>query len=588
MNLPFKNVRIRLVVTMFMVMILVMLLVVRVGFLQIVNGDKLKKQALEQWALDTVIKPERGIIYDRKGKRLSVSISGYKIECLPPDVERPEEAAAKISEILELDKDSVLEMISSDQKYVKIKDWVEKETGDKLNSENIKGIKVVPNTKRYYPYGNLASFVLGFNDIDNIGLYGIESSFNEYLTGVPGRLTINTDIWGRQLPYDSERRIEAEPGSDLVLTIDETIQSFAEKEAYNALEEYNAKRVTILVMEPSTGDVLAMASMPDYDPNEPRVPQDEETKKEWESLSQDELVNAWNNLWKPHPITDLYEPGSTFKIITAAAALEENLVGLDSHFYCDGYVRDIPGGTLKCWSYENPHGDQSFLEGLQNSCNPVFIEVAQKIGNENMLKYIEAFGFGEKTNINFLGEASGLMPRDPQTMKEIKLATLSYGQGISVTPIQLITAISAIANDGNLMRPRIVKSVLDEDETISQEFKPEMVKKVVSKETSDVLLYMLETVVNEGTGKKAFVPGYRVGGKTGTSEKAVDGKYSDDKYIASFVGIAPINNPKITVLVIVDEPNNEKDIYGGKVAAPIAGNVIEKTLKYLDIEPQFD
>ncbi|MTI49048.1 peptidoglycan D,D-transpeptidase FtsI family protein [Sporosalibacterium faouarense] len=588
MNTPFRGIRIRLVVTMLGILVLVSLLVTRLGFLQVVRGEALKKEALEQWAEDIKIQPERGTIYDRKGKRLSISINGYKIECIPPDIDNPVETAKKLSELLDINEESLYNKITSNQRYIKIMDWVEKDIGDSLEEENINGIIVVPHTKRYYPSGNLASYVLGFTDIDSRGLYGVEKSFNDYLHGVPGRLIINTDIWGRQLPYDNERLIDAKPGSSLVLTIDETIQHFAEKAATQAMEDFDPKRTTVLIMEPSTGDLLAMASMPDYDPNQPRVPDDEATKNRWANLSQEELEKEWNTLWKPHPITDTYEPGSTFKIITAAAALEENEVTPNTQFYSDGYFRDIPGVVLRCWRYYDPHGEETFAEAVQNSCNPVMIEVARKVGKEKMIKYIEAFGFGEKTGIDFLGEAKGSYPSDPEAMRDVRLATLSYGQGIAVTPIQLITAASAIANEGKLMKPRIVKSILDEEENIAEEFPTEMVRKVISKDTSDTLLGILESVITEGTGKKAFVPGYRVGGKTGTAQKIVNGEYSDEKFVASFIGVAPVNDPKIVVLVIVDEPDKEVDIHGGQVAAPIAGKLIEETLNYLDIEPQFN
>ena len=588
MTSPLKFTRLRIIVFTGIIFIIFFVLVSRLGFFQIVIGADLKKDALEQWATDVKIYPQRGVIYDRKGvKRLAISISGYKIECITPDVEDPLETAEKLSSYLEIDKEEIHEMIISNDRYVKLKDWVDKEVGDKLKEEKINGILVVSNSKRYYPMNNLASHIIGFTDIDTKGLYGIEKSYDEYLKGTPGRLIINTDTWGRQLPYDNERRIEPKPGNNIVLTIDEPIQHFAEKAATQGLIDNDALRATVFIMEPNTGDILAMVSKPDYNLNTPRVPMNMDTMKKWEGLNQKELEIEWNRLWKPHPITDIYEPGSTFKIITAAAALEENLLTLDTKFHSDGYIK-VPGGTLKCWRHYEPHGEQTFLEGMQNSCNPVFVETSEILGQENLMRYINAFGFGEKTGIDLLGEASGIVPDGDESLRQIRLATMSYGQGISVTPIQLLSAISAIANDGILMQPRIVKNIIDEDKKIQEHFEPHMIRKVISKETSKTLLYMLEKVVNEGTGKYAYVPGYRVGGKTGTAQKPIDGKYSEDKFFSSFVAVAPVNDPKIVVLVIVDEPNPDINIYGGKVAAPIAAKVIESTLKYLNVAPQFN
>ncbi len=593
MQSPLKSAKLRLVITTAAIFIVFFVLISRLGYFQIVIGADLEKEALEQWATDIKIHPQRGVIYDRKGvKRLAISLNGYKIECITSDVEDPEETAEKLSNYLEMDKEEIHNLIITNDRYVKLVDWVDKEVGEKLKEaklkeEKLNSIVVVPNSKRYYPMDSLASYVIGFTNIDSKGLYGIERSYDEYLRGTPGRLIINTDIWGRQLPYDNERLIEAKPGNSIVLTIDETIQHFAEKAATQGLIDNGALRTTVLIMEPKTGDILALASKPDYNLNTPRIPTNSETMSKWQGLNQEELEDEWNELWKPHPITDIYEPGSTFKVITAAAALEENIVTLNSQFTSHGTI-EVPGGTLRCWRYQDPHGDQTFLEAMQNSCNPVFVEVALRLGQEKMMNYIEAFGFGEKTGIDLLGESSGLIPDNLQLQRDIRLATVSYGQGISVTPLQLLSAFSAIANDGILMQPRIVKNVIDDEGKINEEFKPKQVRKVISQETSQTLLNMLESVVNEGTGKHAYVPGYRVGGKTGTAEKPINGKYSEDKFIASFVGVAPVNDPKVVVIVIVDEPNPDINIHGGKVAAPIAGKVIEETLKYLNVEPQFN
>lgn len=586
MSTPTITIKKRLIFLLIMVSIVIFMLITRLGYLQIVKGDELKKEALEQWAKDIPISAKRGIIFDRKGKKLAISVTKDTVWCRPADIKNPEETAKKLADILKLDGEEVYEKITSRQSLIKIKMWIDKEEADALRKADLSGIEIVNDNKRYYPFGNFASHVLGFTDVDNVGLYGVEKTYNKYLTGTPGRWIKTTDAVGRQLPYDNEKYYEPEDGLNLVLTIDETIQHFAEKAALEALVKNKAKRVSIILMEPKTGDILAMANKPDFDPNNPREPLDENLKKEWEQLPQQELIKKWYDMWRNFAINDSYEPGSTFKIITAAAGLEENVVTPQSQFYCDGFITDIPGARLRCWRWYNPHGSETFVGGVQNSCNEVFVAVGRRLGNERMLKYIEAFGFGDLTGIRLTGEHTGIIPRDPNSMREVNLATISYGQGIAVTPIQLITAVSAVANGGNLMEPRIVKEMIDNEGNVIHRFEPEVRKKVLSEETSKTLLGILESVVSDGTGKSAYVPGYRIGGKTGTAQKVVDGRYVQGKYISSFVAIAPSNDPKVVALVIIDEPSNG-EYYGGRIAAPVAGQVIKETLNYLDVEPQF-
>ncbi|EOD01256.1 stage V sporulation protein D [Caldisalinibacter kiritimatiensis] len=575
----------RLIVMLFAVSFAIFALIARLGYIQIVQGEELKKEALEQWARDITINAKRGIIYDRKGKKLAVSVNTDTVVCTPADVKEPKRTANILSEILDMDKDEVYKKITKRVNYIILKRWIDKDKSEKLREADLNGIKIIDDTKRYYPFGNFASYILGFTDVDQVGLYGVERTYNKYLTGVPGRLVMTTDAVGRQLPYGYEKFYEPEDGVSLVLTLDETIQHFAEKAALEALVKNKAKKVSIIIMEPNTGEILAMAQKPDFDPNEPRVPLDGEKKEEWNNLPITEKQKKWYDMWRNFAVNDSYEPGSTFKIITAAAGLEENIVTPESEFYCNGYITDIPGAKLKCWRYYNPHGHETFVEGVQNSCNVVFVTVGRRLGAETMYRYIKAFGFGEKTGIDLTGEQSGLVRR-PDNMKEVELATISYGQGISVTPIQLVTAISAVANGGKLMQPMIVKKLVDVEGKVVHKFEPEVKKRVISEETSETLLKILETVVSEGTGKNAYVPGYRVGGKTGTAQKVIDGRYASGKYIASFVAIAPVNDPKITALVVIDEPSNGA-YYGGVIAAPVAGQVIEETLKYLDVERQF-
>lgn len=586
MSLPTTNTKKRLIFVLTTVSFVVFFLLSRLVFLQIVKGEEFKKGALEQWTRGIEVKSKRGVIYDRTGKKLALSVSSYTVWCTPSDIENPRETAKKLASILNMDENLIYEKITKKQSYEKIKQWISKEEALNLRNENLKGINIVDDNKRYYPYGSFAAHILGFTDIDNNGLYGIERTFNKYLEGIPGKWIKTTDSIGRELPNANEKLYEAKDGLSVVLSLDETIQHFAEKAALENLIKNKAKNVSILVMDPNTGDILAMATKPDYNPNNPREPLDENTKKEWENLSQEELQKKWYDMWRNYPINDSYEPGSTFKIITAAAGLEEGVVTPESQFYCGGYITDIPGAKLKCWRYYNPHGSETFVEGVQNSCNVVFVNVGRRLGNERMIKYIKGFGFGERTGIDLLGEQAGLIPQNPDTMKEVRLATISYGQGIAVTPIQLITAISAVANGGNLMEPRLVDRLIDKDGNVIHQFQPKIRRKVISKETSKTLLAILETVVSEGTGKNAYVPGYRVAGKTGTAQKVIDGRYAQGKYISSFAAIAPADNPKIAVLVIIDEPSNGA-YYGGMIAAPVAGEIVEDTLRYLNVEPKY-
>ncbi|NLW22099.1 MAG: PASTA domain-containing protein [Tissierellia bacterium] len=585
MTVPSNITKKRLVFVFAVVLIVVFALIIRTGYIQIARGEELKKGALEQWTKGIEIKPKRGIIFDRNGKKLAISVSSYTVWASPADIDDPIDTAKKVAEVLDMDESLVYEKITKRQNVEKIKQWITKEEAKKLRNLRLSGIEIVEDNKRFYPYEDFASHILGFTDIDGYGLYGIEKTYDRYLSGTPGRWVKTEDARGRQMPYDGERVYDAEDGLNVVLTIDEVIQHFAEKAAMESLITTKAKNVSIIVMDPKTGDILAMTTLPQYNPNNPREPLDEKEKEKWKELPEEELQKKWYDMWRNFAINDAYEPGSTFKTIVAAAALEENVANMDSHFYCNGFIRDIPGGVLKCSRWYNPHGAQTLKEGMENSCNVVFVNLGRSLGKEKLYKYIKAFGFGEKTGIELTGEQGGIIPPNTDVIKEINLATMSYGHGIAVTPIQLINAVSAIANGGNLMKPRLVSKLIDNEGNVVIENKPEVIRQVISKTTSDMMLEMMESVVTKGTGTNAYVPGYRVAGKTGTAQKIIDGKYAPGKYIGSFVAVAPATDPKIAVLVIVDEP--EGMYYGGSVAAPVAGKVIEETLSYLEVEPEF-
>ena len=560
-------------------------LIGRLGYLQVVKGEELKKGALEQWTKGITIKSKRGIIYDRKGKKLAVSVSASTVWASPADIKDPDKTAKEVARILNLDEEQVYSKITKKIGTEKLKQWITREEAQELRKLKLSGIEIVDDNRRYYPYGNFASYVLGFTNIDNNGLEGIENTYDKYLTGTPGKWVKTTDAASRQLPFDGEKIYEASDGLSVVLTIDETIQHFAEKAAEETHTLTQAKNVSIIVMEPKTGDILALTTKPDYDPNEPRVPLNEATKKQWENLSSEELQKRWYDMWRNFAISDAYEPGSTFKIITAATALEENIIKPETHFYCNGFVRDIKGAVLKCSRWYNPHGSLNFREGMNTSCNVVFVDVGRKVGKETFMKYIKAFGFGEKTEIELNGEQAGIIPGNIDNIKEVNLATMSYGHGIAITPLQLINAVSAVANGGNLMTPRLVKELIDDDGKVVESFPPELKRKVISESTSKTMLELLENVVRDGTGTSAYIPGFRVGGKTGTAQKIIDGRYAPGKYIGSFVAVAPADDPQVAILVVVDEPVGQ--YYGGTVAAPAAKSVLEDTLNYLEVAPKF-
>lgn len=572
----------RLKFALIIVTLIVFFLSYRLVKVQVINGEEYKKGALLQWTKNIDIKSERGIIYDRNGRKLAINITSFTLWATPSDVKNKEETAIALSAIIEMRSEDLVEMISRDTNVVKIQQYVTREQAEEIRKLGIRGISIVDDNKRYYPFGNFASYILGFTDIDNNGLYGVERIYESDLTGLPGVWVKATDRDNRQLPFDTEKIYEAKHGNALKLTIDETIQHFAEQASEEALINNKAKSVSIIVMNPKTGEILALANKPDYDPNNPRINLDEEINEEWKQLDQELREEKWFEMWRNYAINDIYEPGSTFKIVTAAASLEEASANLNTHYFCNGFVRDIKGHVLRCASWYKPHGDQDFAEAFSNSCNPAFVDMARGLGRTKMYEYIKAFGFGEKTGIDLPGEQRGIIPYSVDSIKEINLATLSYGHGIAVTPIQMINAISVIANGGNLMTPYMVDSIIDQDENIIKKFEPIKKRQVISENTSNEIMKMLEKTVTEGTGRKAYVPGYRVGGKTGTAQKIINGVYVDQKYISSFGGVAPVDDPKIALLVIVDEPTGI--YYGGTVAGPYARFVIENTLQYLEVE----
>ncbi|HYF82040.1 MAG TPA: stage V sporulation protein D [Clostridia bacterium] len=556
-------------------------LIGRLAFIQIINSTEYLQKAVEQWTRDIPIQSKRGVIFDRNSKKLAISATAYEIYVRPAMVKDKDAVANALSEILSMDKKALAEKIIAKKDTVLIKKKVDADKVKLLREKELAGIIFNDDSKRFYPQSNFASYVLGFTNNDNQGQDGVELTYEKYLNGFPGRNIMMTDAHGQMLPGSDTKYYEPEDGLNLVLTLDEVIQHFAEKAVENAVIENKAKRVTAIVMDPKTGDILAMTSKPDFDNNDPRkIP--EEFLATWDTMSQKEQYDALYKIWRNPAISDSYEPGSTFKVITSSAGLEENVVKPDDHFYDPGYIM-VAGKRIKCWRSHNPHGNQTFAEAVKNSCNPVFVEVGQRLGKEKLYKYIRAFGFGTPTGVKLPGEAGGIV-RTLSGIGPVELANNAFGQGISVTPIQLITAFSAVANNGYLMEPRIAKKVIDDEGKTVHEFQSRTVRQVISGETAATMRQILEFAVAPTAA--SYIPGYKVAGKTGTAQKAEGGIYVQGKFVSSFCGFAPANDPKIAVLVVIDEPGGAQH-FGGVIAAPVAKSIIYDTLRYLDVKPQY-
>lgn len=554
------------VTRLFLIMgIFLVLLIGRLAWIQFVRGEELRSEALANRMDDIPVPAKRGIISDRNGEELVVSISSDSVYAIPAEVKKgnPEKIASELARILDLKYDDVYKKITKKSRFEYIKNKVGVDQSKEINRLALPGIDVVEESQRVYPKDRLASHILGIVGKDNIGLEGLENKLNKELAGIPGRIVTEKDAAGREIPqalHDYEPPVS---GNNVVLTIDETIQYFTERELDTLMADYNPKGATIIVMEPKTGAILAMANRPDYSP-----------AKYGESSPESR---------RNHAIQLNYEPGSVFKIVTSAAALEEGSVTPESRFYDPGFI-PVGDRRIKCWRYPRAHGAQSFTEVVENSCNPGFVKVGLDLGKERFYKYIRAFGFGQRTGISLAGEATGIVIPEKK-VTPINLATISIGQSISVTPIQLVTAMSAVANDGVLMKPQLVKEIKDTKGKVIKLFKPEVVRQVVSKSTARQLCGILEKVVSNGTGANAYLEGYRVAGKTGTAQKAGKGGYIQGKYVASFGGFAPADDPRIAVLVIIDEPQPGPH-YGGEIAAPIFQNIMRDTLRYLNVPPQ--
>ncbi|WP_257350558.1 stage V sporulation protein D [Pseudalkalibacillus decolorationis] len=564
------TVRKRLIFVLVAGLLFLIIITGRLGYVQIVKGDWLTGLALDSWSRNVPFEPKRGEIFDRNGIPIAKNISAPTVYVVPRQVKNPAKTAEKLAAALNLNEKEVYKSITKKKSIVNIYPGGRKISNEKANeirSYDLPGVFVAEDSKRHYPFGSYLSHVLGFVGIDNQGLTGLELQYDDKLNGEQGHVSFFSDTRGNRMPGLSDEYEPPLDGLDLQLTIDAKVQSIIERELDNAVATYNPDGAIAIAMDPNTGEVLGMASRPDFNPENYRdVPQ--------------EVYNQNKPVWST------YEPGSTFKIITLAAALEENKVNLQKDtFYDPGYI-EVAGKKLRCWK-KGGHGSETFLEVVQNSCNPGFVVLGQRLGKESLFSYIKDFGFGKKTGIDLQGEGTGIL-FNLKNVGPLELATTAFGQGVSVTPIQQVTAVAAAVNGGYLYTPYVAKEWVDPrtGETVSRT-SPDMRRQVISEETSKTVRHALESVVAKGTGKGAFVEGYRVGGKTGTAQKAVDGKYLKDNYIVSFIGFAPADNPQIVVYVAVDNPKNTLQ-FGGVVAAPIVGAIIEDSLMAMDVPKRKD
>ncbi|WP_394522480.1 peptidoglycan D,D-transpeptidase FtsI family protein [Lacrimispora sp. JR3] len=545
----------------------------RLIFLMIFRSEHYSAMAEDLHERERTIKAARGNIVDANGTVIATNRTVCTISVIHNQIKQPDEVVAVLSKELGISEDEVRKKVKKYSSREIIKTNVDKALGDQIRTYHLAGVKVDEDYKRYYPYDTLASKVLGFTGGDNQGIIGLEVKYEQYLKGTNGKILTMSDAAGIEIENAAEDRIEPVAGQDLQISLDVNIQRYCEQAAYQVMERKHAKKVSIIVMNPQNGEIMAMVNAPEFNLNDPFTLNTTAEIPATDKEKQDLL----NQMWRNPSINDTYEPGSTFKIITAAAGLEAGVVKLDDHFSCPGF-RVVEDRKIRCHKVGG-HGSETFLQGMMNSCNPVLIDVGQRLGVDNYYKYFEQFGLKGKTGIDIPGEASTIMHRK-QDMGLVELATVSFGQSFQITPMQLITTSASIVNGGNRITPHFgVKAVSPDGET-SHNFTYPVKKGIVSPQTSETMRYILEQVVSEGSGKRAKLEGYRIGGKTATSEKL---PRSLKKYISSFVGFAPADNPQVIALITIDEP--EGIYYGGTIAAPVIADVFKNILPYLGIEP---
>lgn len=555
--------------------ILILYLIGRLVYLMVFDAEYYQQKAEDLHERERDIKAARGEIIDRNGTVLATNRTVCTISVIHSQIENPEKVIEKLSEFLEMDADQVRKKVEKISSIERIRSNVDKRTGDKIRNLGLAGVKVDEDFKRYYPYNELASKVLGFTGGDNQGIVGLEVKYEKYLKGINGKILTTTDARGIELDGVAEDRLEPEAGNTLRISLDYTMQKYALQMAEKVRTEKQADKVGIILMNPQNGEIYAMVNVPEFDLNQPFMLNNEETG---ENLTDEQRQDALNQMWRNGCINDTYEPGSTFKIITASVGLEEGVVHLTDQFSCPGY-KVVEDRRIRCHKVGG-HGAENFVQGIQNSCNPVFIEVGLRIGVDRFFDYFRQFGLMDLTGVDIPGEAGTIMHKK-ENVGQVELATISFGQSFQITPIQLATTVSALVNGGRRVTPHFGMEVLSAEGKKVKTFRYNAKKHIVSEKTSQTMRELLESVVAEGSGKNAYVEGYRIGGKTATSQTL---PRSANKYISSFVGFAPADDPQILGMCVIYNPQGV--YYGGTIAAPVIGKIFENILPYLGIEKQ--
>ena len=555
--------------------ILILYLIGRLVYLMVFDAEYYQQKAEDLHERERDIKAARGEIIDRNGTVLATNRTVCTISVIHSQIENPEKVIEKLSEFLEMDADQVRKKVEKISSIERIQSNVDKRTGDKIRNLGLAGVKVDEDFKRYYPYNELASKVLGFTGGDNQGIVGLEVKYEKYLKGINGKILTTTDARGIELDGVAEDRLEPEAGNTLRISLDYTMQKYALQMAEKVRTEKQADKVGIILMNPQNGEIYAMVNVPEFDLNQPFMLNNEETG---ENLTDEQRQDPLNQMWRNGCINDTYEPGSTFKIITASAGLEEGVVHLTDQFSCPGY-KVVEDRRIRCHKVGG-HGAENFVQGIQNSCNPVFIEVGLRIGVDRFFDYFRQFGLMDLTGVDIPGEAGTIMHKK-ENVGQVELATISFGQSFQITPIQLATTVSALVNGGRRVTPHFGMEVLSAEGKKVKTFRYNAKKHIVSEKTSQTMRELLESVVAEGSGKNAYVEGYRIGGKTATSQTL---PRSANKYISSFVGFAPADDPQILGMCVIYNPQGV--YYGGTIAAPVIGKIFENILPYLGIEKQ--
>ena len=564
----------RKIIVVFLGSILLLLaLMGRLGWLMLGRSEYYGKKAQDLHERERSIKAERGEIWDRNGTVLAANRTVCTVSVIHSQITDPERVIRVLTEELDMEEEKVRARVEKRSSIERIRTNVPKETGDRIRQQELAGVKVDEDYRRYYPFGNLASTAIGFTGGDNQGIVGLEVQYDDVLQGTPGKILTMTDARGVELPDAGESRQEAEAGDTLQISLDVNIQTYATQAALQVMEKKQADGVSVLLMQPDNGEILAMVNVPEYDLNDPFTLETDTVQ-----MSEQEIQDARNQMWRNDCINDTYEPGSTFKIITASAGLEEGVVSLQDKFFCPGY-KIVDDRRIRCHKVSG-HGSENFVQAAQNSCNPVFIEVGLRLGVERYYHYFQQFGLLEKTGIDLPGEAGTIM-HHPENMGQVELATVAFGQSFQITPIQLAATVASLINGGKRITPHLGVSIWDAEGVLKEQLEYPEGEQILSEETSSTMRYVLEQVVDGGSGKNAYIEGYRIGGKTATSETL---PRSANQYISSFIGFAPADDPQVLGLCVIHNPQGV--YYGGTIAAPVIRDIFQNILPYLGIEKE--